>query len=80
MVRDENRCPSCGGPMVSRQNSKTGQRFWGCTKYPRCKGTRDTDGLSADDRRQAAGLPDHPDDGDDDEGDDSFRGDRDTDW
>ncbi len=31
-------CPKCGAPMVKR----TGPRgeFWGCSKYPACKGTR----------------------------------------
>lgn len=31
-------CPQCGSPMVQR-NGKFGA-FWGCTKYPGCKGTR----------------------------------------
>lgn len=33
------RCPSCGGPMKRRTNSRTGDQFWGCMSYPRCKGT-----------------------------------------
>jgi ssDNA-binding Zn-finger/Zn-ribbon topoisomerase 1 len=37
-------CPECGGPMTSRANRRTGQRFWGCNKFPACKGTRNTDG------------------------------------
>ena len=44
------KCPDCGGDMISRKNSKTDQRFWGCKMYPECKGTRDTDGLSKDDK------------------------------
>lgn len=43
-------CPECGEPMVSRANKTTGQRFWGCSNYPTCKGTRDTDGDSRYDR------------------------------
>lgn len=43
-------CPECGEPMVSRVNKGTGQRFWGCSNYPACKGTRDTDGDSKYDR------------------------------
>jgi ssDNA-binding Zn-finger/Zn-ribbon topoisomerase 1 len=43
-------CPECGELMVSRANKTTGQRFWGCSNYPACKGTRDTDGESAEDR------------------------------
>ncbi len=37
-------CPECGGKMVSRKRKSDGQRFWGCADYPRCKGTRNTDG------------------------------------
>ncbi len=36
--------------MVSRLNTKTGQRFWGCAQFPECRGTRDTDGRSANER------------------------------
>lgn len=31
-------CPRCGSPMRER-TGPTG-RFWGCTRYPECKGTR----------------------------------------
>lgn len=37
-------CPICGGKMISRANKTTGQRFWGCATFPKCKGTRNTDG------------------------------------
>lgn len=37
-------CPKCGARMESRKNRSTGQLFWGCTRYPQCKGTRNTDG------------------------------------
>lgn len=40
------KCPKCDGPMISRLNKAKYQRFWGCAAYPRCKGTRDTDGNS----------------------------------
>jgi restriction system protein len=36
-------CPACGQPMVkrtSRQGAKAGQRFWGCSTFPKCRGTR----------------------------------------
>jgi hypothetical protein len=32
-------CPRCGGSTIQR-NGPTGP-FWGCTRYPRCKGTVD---------------------------------------
>jgi DNA topoisomerase-1 len=31
-------CPKCGAPMVKRTGSRGD--FWGCSKYPTCKGTR----------------------------------------
>jgi restriction system protein len=40
-------CPICKKPMklrTSRRGPQTGSRFWGCTGYPDCKGTRREDG------------------------------------
>jgi hypothetical protein len=34
------RCPRCEGMMVTRRNGVTGERFWGCSNFPSCKGTR----------------------------------------
>lgn len=36
-------CPQCGSAMVkrtARKGSNAGESFWGCTGYPKCKGTR----------------------------------------
>lgn len=36
-------CPVCGGPMVRRQakrGANAGNHFFGCSRYPACKGTR----------------------------------------
>jgi four helix bundle suffix protein len=36
-------CPSCGKPMrqrTARKGPHAGQKFWGCSAYPDCKGTR----------------------------------------
>lgn len=50
-MKPENvRCPKCDGPMLSKKNHRTGQRFWGCAAYPKCNGTRDTDGNAPGDR------------------------------
>jgi len=38
-------CPTCSKPMAmrtARRGPETGQRFWGCTGYPTCTGTRAT--------------------------------------
>jgi restriction system protein len=32
-------CPRCAAQMVERINRASGKGFWGCTSYPRCKGT-----------------------------------------
>ncbi|GAB3344355.1 restriction endonuclease [Marilutibacter aestuarii] len=34
------RCPRCSKAMVRRTNRADGKVFWGCSDYPRCKGTR----------------------------------------
>ncbi len=36
-------CPKCNTLMVMREarhGAYTGQKFWGCTNYPKCRGTR----------------------------------------
>jgi restriction system protein len=33
-------CPCCGKAMVERNNRKTGQKFWGCSAFPTCRGVR----------------------------------------
>ncbi|WP_167332133.1 helix-hairpin-helix domain-containing protein [Pseudomonas vranovensis] len=38
-----NSCPICGASMVrrtARKGRRVGSQFWGCSKYPACKGTR----------------------------------------
>ena len=30
-------CKRCGGAMVERRNKKTGQKFLGCSNYPKCR-------------------------------------------
>lgn len=37
-------CPVCGGNMkkrIARRGKHTGEEFWGCTKYPKCRGVSD---------------------------------------
>ncbi len=39
-------CPICSSQMVlrvSKRGSNAGKSFWGCSQYPRCKGTRISD-------------------------------------
>lgn len=36
-------CPKCNSPMVkrkARQGANAGQEFWGCSRYPKCRGIR----------------------------------------
>lgn len=37
---DTTKCPRCSAKMVERANKKTGENFLGCSRYPKCKGTR----------------------------------------
>jgi restriction system protein len=40
---DVPKCPSCGSEMVGRtakRGANAGSKFWGCSQYPRCRGTR----------------------------------------
>lgn len=32
-------CPRCKSKMILRTARQTGTQFWGCTKYPDCRGT-----------------------------------------
>lgn len=58
------KCPKCGGEMASRTNRGTGQKFWGCKKYPACKGTLNTDGeVSTRQNSQRRERPAPDDDG-----------------
>jgi ssDNA-binding Zn-finger/Zn-ribbon topoisomerase 1 len=34
-------CPNCGKRMTLRYNGQTGEPFFGCSDYPRCRATRD---------------------------------------
>lgn len=37
-------CPKCGGRMVlrtARQGANAGRQFWGCGRFPQCRGRRD---------------------------------------
>ena len=37
------RCPTCGCEMAlrtARKGAQSGSQFWGCPKYPACRGTR----------------------------------------
>lgn len=58
-MKPENvKCPECDGPMMSRQNRQDGTRFWGCKAYPRCRGTRDSEGRSHRERDRSDGRDD----------------------
>lgn len=40
---DNPKCPVCAKPMVARlakRGNHAGERFWGCSAYPACRGTR----------------------------------------
>lgn len=35
----QQRCPTCGAPMVVRENRQNGSEFLGCTRFPDCRET-----------------------------------------
>lgn len=35
------KCPICGADMMKRQNRTTEEWFYGCTRYPACRGSRE---------------------------------------
>ena len=42
-VGDAPHCPTCNKvmvPRVSKRGSAADRNFWGCSEYPRCRGTR----------------------------------------
>lgn len=57
-ILEDVKCPECNGKMVSR----TGQygTFWGCAKYPDCRGTRDSMGRSKAERDEEKNKPREP--------------------
>lgn len=53
-------CPACGAPQVVRTNHKNGNKFYGCSTYPKCTYTKSIPDYNL------YGLPYYPDDFDDD--------------
>ena len=49
MFESQPTCPKCGLAMVRRARGRDGAPFWGCSTFPRCRGTREMagDGRSA---------------------------------
>jgi ssDNA-binding Zn-finger/Zn-ribbon topoisomerase 1 len=54
-------CPTCGSGMILRTAHRTGNEFYGCRNFPKCRGIRNLDGstgigqrsgTSEDDARQ----------------------------
>lgn len=37
---DSEKCARCGAKLVERTNRQSGERFLGCSRFPRCRGTR----------------------------------------
>lgn len=55
------KCPKCNAPMLLRENSHTGERFWGCSRFPDCRGSRGFDGMTYAEKRQYLGVDDYDD-------------------
>lgn len=50
---EETLCPDCSGQMISRQGPHG--IFWGCKRFPECRGTRDSLGRSKAERAAEKG-------------------------
>ncbi len=37
---DKSKCPRCSAQMIERTNKKTGEKFFGCSRFPKCRGMR----------------------------------------
>lgn len=44
-------CPVCEGKMVLRSQKKTGKGFYGCAKFPACRGLRELDGTAPEPKK-----------------------------
>ena len=56
MTAEARICPRCGSPMVLRtaaRGSYLGQQFWGCSRYPQCRGVVGIAEQAASDLRNA---------------------------
>jgi four helix bundle suffix protein len=45
-ISEAPKCPCCGKRMIlrkARQGAHAGEPFWGCSEYPKCRGTRTVD-------------------------------------
>ena len=45
--KHSNSCPKCGEKMILRESKKgknIGNKFWGCSKYPKCRGVMSVTG------------------------------------
>ncbi len=59
-------CPACGKPMLqrtARKGARVGTRFWGCTAYPDCRGTRPSEPASGSDLSDLSDVSDLSDSG-----------------
>jgi len=57
-------CPACGKAMVlrtARQGKLSGSRFWGCSGFPECKGTRELERSVGSKRSDRSGGSDRSD-------------------
>lgn len=43
-IEDKTKCPICGSILVKRKAKTTNSKFFGCSKFPICKGSRTPEG------------------------------------
>ena len=65
-MNDEISCPQCGAMMTlrtARYGARAGAEFWGCTRYPTCRGLRNRDGSTPPPSDKRAGQGSEPSSG-----------------
>lgn len=60
MIYENVKCPYCKGTMIARKSLYG--HFWGCAQYPKCTGTRNSEGYS---REEVESLKSESDEGED---------------
>lgn len=48
-------CPDCGGELILKRGARG--EFWGCRRFPDCRGTREVEDKPAPNDQDAASIP-----------------------
>lgn len=51
------KCPTCAHGMIQRARKSDGHKFWGCSQYPDCAGTREIGDVVAEKYSEGSPCP-----------------------